>query len=105
MLHIVTAAVFGAIFRPARAQRGRERVLTVAGFWPLAIAGMIYIVVEWAIASFLILPAIDRPLLTTFASVGGRVAHLMYGVVLAWWLVWRAAPLAITVRTDAHHAA
>ncbi|MEK7863191.1 MAG: hypothetical protein AAB295_08010 [Chloroflexota bacterium] len=26
--------------------------------------------------------------------LGGLVAHVMYGLVLGWWLVWRAAPLA-----------
>ncbi|HZP94976.1 MAG TPA: hypothetical protein VFC31_01380 [Candidatus Limnocylindria bacterium] len=103
MLHMMSAAVFGAVFvLLARAAIDNDWVLTAAGFWPLAVAAMSYIVIEWAVAAFVILPAIDRPLLTTFASIGGFVAHAMYGLVLAWWLVWRAAPVAVRVRTGNH---
>jgi hypothetical protein len=90
MLHMMAGAAFGAIFvllvRGVAGGTLGER----PGFWPVAFAGMVFIVVEWAIASFGLLPLIDRPLLPTFASVGGFVAHLMYGVVLAWWIAARS---------------
>lgn len=98
MLHMMTAAVFGAIFVVLARSAVGDLAIRGAGFLPLAIAGMAYIMVEWLIASFAILPLIDRPLLPTFASIGGLVAHLMYGVVLAGWLAWRVAPLSVTVR-------
>ncbi len=100
MLHVMTAAFFGvALVLVARRTVAANLVLSAIGFWPLAITGMLFIVTEWLIASFLILPLIDRPLLTTFASIGGLVAHLMYGVILAAWLTWRSAPAAILVRS------
>lgn len=83
MLHVITAIALGVVF--ALVARGR-----LDGAGPLVVGGMAFIAVEWAVASFLVLPAIDKPLLTTFASVGGVVAHAMYGVVLGLWLA-RAA--------------
>lgn len=108
MLHLMMAAIFGAIFVVlARRVISVDLVLSSTGFWPLAIAGMVFVIVEWAVAAFVILPLVDRPLLATFASVGGFVAHFMYGVVLAWWLTWRAEPTTIVLRTNSHqhHAA
>jgi hypothetical protein len=103
MLHMMASAVFGVVFLLiARSLLGALWLFAAAGFVPVAIAGMAYIVVEWAIASYLILPAIDRPLLPTFASVGGFVAHLMFGAILAAWLVWRAAPVTVHVHSGAH---
>lgn len=90
MLHMMSAAIFGAVFVLLA-----RSISVVAGFGPLAIAAMTYIVVEWALAAFLVLPVVGRPLLATFATVGGFVAHAMYGLALAWWLVWRAAPTAV----------
>ncbi len=83
MLHVMTAIALGVVFALA----ARDR-LDSAG--PLVLGGMVFIAIEWAVASFLVLPAIDKPLLTTFASVGGVVAHAMSGVVLGLWLA-RAA--------------
>lgn len=103
MLHMMTAAVLGAVFVViAQRTTATDLVLSSIGFWPLAIAGMVFIVAEWLIASFAILPLIDRPLLPTFASIGGFVAHLMYGIALAGWLAWRAAPAAVRVSVDRH---
>lgn len=98
-LHMMTGAVLGSIFVAL------TRTVDVRG-WPIgvapiAFAGMVYILVEWAIASFLILPAIDRPLLPTFASIGGLLAHAMYGVVLGWWVAWRAEPVRVHVHGPA----
>lgn len=107
MLHMMTAAFFGAVFVVlARRAISSSWVLSSVGFWPLAIAGMVFVVGEWLIASFVILPLIDRPLLPTFASIGGFVAHLMYGVALAGWLTWRATPVSVVVNADVrrHHA-
>ncbi len=83
MLHVMTAIALGVVFALA----ARDR-LDSAG--PLVLGGMVFTAIEWAVASFLVLPAIDKPLLTTFASVGGIVAHATYGVVLGLWLA-RAA--------------
>lgn len=79
VIHVMTAIVLGVIF----AIVARDRI---DGAGPLVLGGMVFIAVEWAVASFLVLPAIDKPLLTTFASAGGLVAHAMYGVVLGLWL-------------------
>jgi hypothetical protein len=99
MLHAMTAAVFGIAFTlVARRLVTANLVLSTIGFWPLAIAGMVFIVTEWLIASFLILPLVDRPLLATFATIGGLAAHLMFGIVLAGWLAWRSAPATSLVR-------
>ena len=83
MLHVMTAIILGVVF--AIVARGR-----LDGAGPLVVGGMVFIAVEWAAASFLVLPAIDKPLLTTFASAGGVVAHAMYGVVLGLWLAGAA---------------
>ncbi len=87
MLHMVMSITFGIVF--ALLVQGRA-----SGYLPLPIAGMIFSVVEWAFASYVVLPAIDRPLLATFAATGGIVAHLMYGAVLGLWIAWRLAPVA-----------
>jgi hypothetical protein len=101
MLHVMTAVVFGVAFvLVARRTVAANLALATPGFWPLAIAGMAFIVAEWLVASFLILPLVDRPLLATFASIGGLAAHLMFGIVLAGWLAWRSAPAAILVRSS-----
>jgi len=83
MLHVMTAIGLGVVF----ALVARDRL---DGAGPFVVGGMVFIAAEWAVASFLVLPAIDKPLLTTFASAGGVVAHAMYGVVLGLWLA-RAA--------------
>jgi uncharacterized protein DUF6789 len=85
MIHMVMSIVFGVIF--ALLVQGR-----IAGYGPLLVAGLVYIAVEWAIAAFVVLPAIDKPLVPTFSAVGGFVAHMMYGAVLGLWLAWRVAP-------------
>jgi hypothetical protein len=101
MLHLVTAALLGLAFvLVAKRTIASELVPSTIGFWSLAVAGMVFIVTEWLVASFLILPLLDRPLLATFASVGGFAAHLMYGIVLAGWLAWRSEPAAILVRSS-----
>ncbi len=103
MLHMMSSAIVGAVFvLLARAALAADRPLSTLGFRPVALAGMAYIGVEWAVAAFVILPAVDPPLLATFASVGGIAAHAMYGLVLAWWLVARVAPAAIHVHTGTH---
>lgn len=101
MLHMMVGAAFGAIFVLLVRGVAGGALGDRPGFWTVAFAGMVFIVVEWAIASFGILPVVDRPLLATFASVGGFVAHLMYGVVLAWWLVARSANATETVPVGA----
>lgn len=78
-LHMMTAAGFGVAF--ALLVRGR-----IAGITPLAAVATVFALLEWLVASYLILPTIDTALLTTFASAGGFVAHAMYGVVLGLWL-------------------
>ncbi len=85
VLHMMTAAGLGGVF--ALLVRGR-----IAGAMPLAVVGMTYILLEWLIASYLILPSIDTALLTTFTTIGGFIAHAMYGIVLGWWLARRVAP-------------
>lgn len=64
----------------------------IGGFGPLVLAGMIFIAAEWAIARFVVLPVIDRPLVATFGASGGVLAHLMFGIVLGGWLAWKAVP-------------
>lgn len=97
MLHMMSAAIFGAVF----VLLARSLSMTT-GLLPLAIAAVAYIVVEWAVAAFAVLPAVDRPLLATFATAGGFAAHAMYGLALAWWLVWRAAPATVHVHAGTH---
>ncbi len=84
VLHMMVSILFGVLF----ALVVRERI---AGLGPLVLAGMFFIVIEWAIARFVVLPIVDRPLVTTFGASGGIAAHLMFGVVLGGWLAWRAA--------------
>lgn len=100
MLHMMTAAILGVVF--VLVARRLFSAARPADFWAFAIAGMIFIVAEWLVAAFAVLPAIDRPLLPTFASLGGVIAHLMYGLVLAAWLAWRTAPSAVHVHAGSH---
>lgn len=100
MLHMMAAAAFGAVFvLLTRLVVRTDWLLSDAGLVPVAVPAMVYILVEWAVAAFVVLPIVDRPLLATFASIGGLAAHAMYGLVLAWWLVWRAEPTAVHVHT------
>jgi hypothetical protein len=102
MLHMMTAAVFGVVFVAlARAAGIGDFPVPALGRWPVAAVGMMYILVEWVVASFLVLPVVDRPLLPTFASLGGIVAHAMYGVVLGWWVASRAEPVRVHVHQRA----
>lgn len=97
-LHLMTAAVLGVLFViVARAIATDLLPFGTIPMLPAAVAGMVYTVVEWIIASFLILPAIHAPVLATFATIGGFVAHATYGIVLGWWLASRAAPAAVHV--------
>jgi hypothetical protein len=84
VLHMMMSIALGIIF----ALIVKERI---ASLGPLVLAGMFFIVIEWAIARFLVLPIVDRPLVTTFGASGGIAAHLMFGIVLGGWLAWRAA--------------
>jgi len=83
VLHMMMSIVFGIIF----ALLAKDRI---AGVGPLVLAGMIFIAVEWAIARFVVLPVVDRPLVATFGASGGIVAHLMFGIVLGGWLAWKS---------------
>jgi len=85
MLHMMMSVVFGIVF--ALIIQGRT-----SGVVPLAIGGMVFSVAEWAIAITAVLPSLDKALLPTFGSVGGIVAHLMFGAVLGVWLARTVAP-------------
>ena len=104
MLHMMASVIFGIAFVLVGRVLvgGADWPLSEAGLWPVAIGAMAFILVEWVIAAFVVLPAIDRPLLPTFASIGGLVAHAMYGLVLAGWLVWRAEPATVHVHSGSH---
>jgi hypothetical protein len=102
MLHMMASAAFGLTFVVLARAALAGWTSSLVGFWPIAVTAMAFILVEWALAAFVILPAIDRPLLATFASIGGLVAHAMYGLVLAWWLIWRAAPATVHVHAGSH---
>lgn len=97
MLHMMSAAIFGATFVLLA-----RNISTLTGFGALSLAAMTYIAVEWAVAAFVVLPAVDRPLIATFATVGGFVAHAMYGLALASWLVWRTAPATSAAHAGTH---
>jgi hypothetical protein len=94
VLHMMMAIAFGIVFALLTQDR-------IGGFGPLVIAGMIFIAVEWAIARFVVLPALDRPLVATFGASGGILAHLMFGVVLGGWLAWRSAPFTTAAASPA----
>ena len=85
VLHMMMSIAFGVVF--ALIANGR-----IGGVGPLVLAGMIFIAVEWAIARFVVLPVVDRPLVATFGASGGILAHLMFGIVLGGWLAWKSAP-------------
>ncbi len=97
MLHMIMSIIFGIVF--ALIVKGRAQ-----GYAPLAIAGIIYIAVEWAIARFIVLPAIDPPLVATFGAIGGIVAHMMFGIALGLWLAWKIAPHVPAVDQRGHPA-
>ena len=96
MLHMMMAILFGVVF----AFVVRERV---SGIGPFVVAGMAFILVEWAIARFVVLPVVDAPLVATFGASGGILAHLMYGIVVAAWLARSVArPAAATAGLTRH---
>lgn len=88
VLHMMMSIAFGVVF----ALIAKDRI---GGFGRLALAGMVFIAVEWAIARFVVLPAVDRPLVETFGASGGILAHLMFGIVLGGWLAWKSVPSTI----------
>lgn len=79
MLHMMMSVLFGIVF--ALIVRGRA-----SGLGTLVVAGMVFIVVEWVIARFVVLPVVDPPLVATFGASGGIIAHAMYGAFLGLWL-------------------
>jgi len=84
-LHMMMSIGIGIVFALIAGPR-------ILGGGPLVLAAMAFIAVEWAIARFVVLPAIDAPLVATFGATGGVIAHIMFGVVLGGWLAWRAVP-------------
>lgn len=98
MLHMMVSVIVGIGFALVVKDR-------VTGLGPLALAGMAFIAVEWAIARFVVLPIIDAPLVATFGAGGGIVAHLMYGVAAAAWLDRSAARSPATAATLTHRPA
>lgn len=56
--------------------------LNIDGILILAIVGTAVGLVDWLVARYLVLPAIDPVLLDVFATPMGLVGHLMYGLVL-----------------------
>lgn len=84
MLHMMMSVLLGIVF--AFLVRGRA-----AGRLQLVVAGMAFILVEWAVARFIVLPIVDAPLVATFGASGGIIAHLMFGVVIATWLAHSVA--------------
>jgi hypothetical protein len=85
VLHMMMSIAFGIAFTLIAKDR-------ISGVGPLVLAGMIFIAVEWAIARFVVLPVVDRPLVATFGASGGILAHLMFGIVLGGWLAWKSVP-------------
>jgi hypothetical protein len=84
VLHMMMSILFGIVFALIVKDR-------ISGLGPLVLAGMFFIAIEWAIARYVVLPAIDRPLVATFGASGGILAHLMFGMILGGWLAWRSA--------------
>lgn len=76
VIHMMFTAALGAAF-------GLLVVaLNLDGLVTLAIVGMVVGLIDWVIARFLVLPAIDPVLLDVFATPMGLIGHLMYGLVL-----------------------
>lgn len=63
-------------------------ILNLDGLGLLAIVGMGVGLVDWIIARYVVLPAVDPVLLDVFATPMGLVGHLMYGLVLGVVFAW-----------------
>lgn len=74
MNSIILAAVFGLV-----ASR------LVSGYLPLAVAGMVFGVLVWAVMWFVVLPIVD-PLMLNLNGAVFLVAHLIWGAALG--LLW-----------------
>jgi hypothetical protein len=95
MLHMMNSVIFGLLF-----------TLLLRGIWqrglalPVAlVAGMVWGALLLAVNQLIILPALDRPLVTATSGIFGwwLIAHLMFGVVLG-------AIVGATVGRSAHIA-
>jgi hypothetical protein len=88
LIHIVVSVVLGAIFGIVT-----RRVLHLTSdFWTPVLAGLIYGMLLWMAAYFVVLPIVDPALLETY-SPAFILQHLVYGMVTGLLYMWlRPAP-------------
>jgi len=83
LLHMIVSALLGALFGILI-----RRVLRLTSEFGLPLlAGLIYGLLIWMVAYFLVLPSLDAPLLMTYAPAF-IVQHLVYGAVTGLAYIW-----------------
>jgi hypothetical protein len=83
LLHLIVSAALGAIFGILT-----RRVLRLTSeFGTLIMAGLIYGLLIWMIAYFLVLPSFNPPLRETYAPAF-VIQHLVYGAVTGLLYTW-----------------
>jgi len=76
LLHLIVSAVLGALF----GIMSRRVLQLTSEFGMPLLTGLVYGMVIWMLAYFVVLPAIDSTLMQTYAPVY-LVQHIVYGLV------------------------
>jgi hypothetical protein len=82
-LHLIASTALGALFGIVI----RRMLLLTSEFGMPLLAGLIYGLLVWLVAYFLVLPVVDPALLTTYAPAF-IVQHLVYGSVTGLMYTW-----------------
>ncbi len=83
LLHFVAAAAFGAIFGIVM----RRMLHLTSDFGTMVLAGLIYGMLLWLLAFFVILPLLNPTLLETYAP-SFIIQHIVYGMVTGLAYTW-----------------
>lgn len=81
MVHMMMAAILGLMF--AWAIRTRASGVALVGW------AIVWGLVVWVVAHFIVLPFVDPVMARLFPAWLFALVHVMFGVGLGWYLAWR----------------
>ncbi len=88
VIHLAVSLILGAVWAWIISQTAVRQAA-------LVILSLVAFVIVWAVAQFIILPAIDPMLIRVFPLWLWLVAHAVYGLVLGLYLTWRWSTAAV----------
>ena len=83
LIHLVVAAALGAVFGIVT----RRWLHLTSDFWAPVLAGLLYGLIIWLVAFYVVLPILD-PLLLEMYTPAFIIQHLAYGLVTGLLYMW-----------------